>query len=677
MENKIISISELKGKEFLIPDYQRGYRWGKEQIEALLNDLKKYDDTVNDKENNPYYLQPIIVRSIDNDQYEVIDGQQRLTTICLLLKYCIGNFPFTIKYGTKGCWQDSFQVSDTFMQQNLDHFHIVEVYRSIQNNVKSRKGKYTLFTKDNCGKILKNIRLIWTDISGEGNDSNKAIDNFTNINSGKIKLTCAELIKGVFLQQNIYRGVGTDSDSSISNEEERLVQAVRSLVKHTKEANALRSRIAREWDEYERMLGDDDFWYFLYDQECGPLYDTRIEYVFNLVCGIKRGDNPLKAFNDIYTRIVDKHNDTERIEEIQKQWDSVGKYLATLHNWWKNKEMYHLIGYLICVTPWITIKKKEDQDLSEKSPKTSVISYFINGLYGENNDLLIDEKNWTKKELLSEIKKYVVDTFESFLNDEDNSINFEELTYSNRDSIRRALLFFNISTILKQKGDDRFPFKAYKTERWDIEHIASQTDFNVNNKDVKEKDNWCLALLQYFTGIEDNLTKDQEITYPNGKKSIERVFDIDKYNDELEQKIKARIESISDDSKKELCRDLCSVLKDKQKDKQNYDKIQESVKKIFNSGDSIQDEDKDRIGNLTLLNMSINRGYGNAIFPIKRMTVIQDAEEGYYVPICTQKVFQKAYSRQFDQLYAWTKNDSEAYEKAIEKEIQDFCNNDL
>lgn len=80
------TISSLSGN-FRLPGYQRGYRWTSDEIERLLDDLFEWN------ENSPkgfYYLQPIVVKNLGKnadgiDEYELIDGQQRLTTIYLIL----------------------------------------------------------------------------------------------------------------------------------------------------------------------------------------------------------------------------------------------------------------------------------------------------------------------------------------------------------------------------------------------------------------------------------------------------------------------------------------------------------------------------------------------------------------------------------------------------------------
>ena len=83
------AIQELKYR-FRIPAYQRGYRWERQNVVQLLNDIIKSDKDV------PYYLQPIVVSPApaevkdfpEEEQYDfdLIDGQQRLTTIFLILQ---------------------------------------------------------------------------------------------------------------------------------------------------------------------------------------------------------------------------------------------------------------------------------------------------------------------------------------------------------------------------------------------------------------------------------------------------------------------------------------------------------------------------------------------------------------------------------------------------------------
>ena len=80
-----ITLDEMcsKGYNFIIPTYQRGYRWRTEHVQALIDDLSSATG------NKRYCLQPIVLQKAKdkngNNAFLVVDGQQRLTTLMLLL----------------------------------------------------------------------------------------------------------------------------------------------------------------------------------------------------------------------------------------------------------------------------------------------------------------------------------------------------------------------------------------------------------------------------------------------------------------------------------------------------------------------------------------------------------------------------------------------------------------
>ena len=98
-------VLEIKGN-FFVPDYQRGYRWGENEVKQLLDDIDE-NRKKNEKERgqNNYYLQPIVLKE-KGENYELIDGQQRLTTLYLILN-CIKevlpntSINYNINYATR------------------------------------------------------------------------------------------------------------------------------------------------------------------------------------------------------------------------------------------------------------------------------------------------------------------------------------------------------------------------------------------------------------------------------------------------------------------------------------------------------------------------------------------------------------------------------------------------
>ena len=71
LETKLVG--DITGK-FFIPSYQRGYRWGKDEVERLLDDVYSIGEASGRTKN--YCLQPIVVRRKAEDEFELIDGQQ-------------------------------------------------------------------------------------------------------------------------------------------------------------------------------------------------------------------------------------------------------------------------------------------------------------------------------------------------------------------------------------------------------------------------------------------------------------------------------------------------------------------------------------------------------------------------------------------------------------------------
>ena len=80
-------INKLIKERFFIPTYQRGYRWDEKQVTELLEDVHEFMQKGNTQAGEFYCLQPIVVKKRDDGRYDVIDGQQRLTTFFIIQKY--------------------------------------------------------------------------------------------------------------------------------------------------------------------------------------------------------------------------------------------------------------------------------------------------------------------------------------------------------------------------------------------------------------------------------------------------------------------------------------------------------------------------------------------------------------------------------------------------------------
>ncbi|BCZ18150.1 hypothetical protein NHP190003_14320 [Helicobacter sp. NHP19-003] len=130
--------------------------------------------------------------------YHVIDGQQRLTTIFLIIKYFEWRDLFTLHYETReGSFQFLQNIQDPSIypqKLNIDFYHFKEAYRAIKDYVEGEKKKFFDIQKQEFFNTLYHrCKPLWH----ESEDDEKEV--FVRLNSGKIPLMEAEKIKALFL----------------------------------------------------------------------------------------------------------------------------------------------------------------------------------------------------------------------------------------------------------------------------------------------------------------------------------------------------------------------------------------------------------------------------------------------------------------------------------------------
>ena len=226
MENYVIleakPIKDIRGT-FYIPAYKRGYRWERTQVKTLLNDLYQCMEANGQKKD--YCLQPVVVQKKRAQkkgelQYDLIDGQQRLTTIYILLRYAHQNFEtdyahqdfetdyahqnfepkFSFKYETREKTKDFLDNMDPQLAQtNIDFFHIYQAYTTIKDWLEETFPDDTYSQSSAlyklCNYVNESVKVIWYEVGAEADP----IALFTRLNIAKIQLTNAELIPELFL----------------------------------------------------------------------------------------------------------------------------------------------------------------------------------------------------------------------------------------------------------------------------------------------------------------------------------------------------------------------------------------------------------------------------------------------------------------------------------------------
>ena len=205
---KLQAISKLEGRNFFVDSYQRGYKWKPQQVEALLNDIDEFEP---ENENEFYCLQPVVVKrkpvqheGKESVFWELIDGQQRMTTIFIILSYLLNKPFFTLRYETR---TESSQFLNDMVQLNhieqapelshIDNHYFYQAYKTAQDWFKTKSQEERDIWRD---KLLHKTKVIWYMVlNNHKKDSQQhSIEIFTRLNQGKIALTDAELIKALF-----------------------------------------------------------------------------------------------------------------------------------------------------------------------------------------------------------------------------------------------------------------------------------------------------------------------------------------------------------------------------------------------------------------------------------------------------------------------------------------------
>jgi uncharacterized protein with ParB-like and HNH nuclease domain len=336
---KLRFINDLLTESFFIPSYQRGYRWSETQVLDLLMDISDFSPKESVAGEKTWYcLQPVVVKH-NKDSWEVIDGQQRLTTIYLILHYLNQGYVesrrrklFNLEYETRENSSDFLKTklsTDFIDDSNIDFLFISKAYQAISKwFIKQGQNLESSFES----KILHHTKVIWYESVGDD-----SIDIFTRINIGKIPLTNAELIKALFLNSSNF--------DSQDTEKIRLRQF----------------EIASEWDEIESSLQNERFWWFINEKESN--LPSRIEFIFDLMANktIKEKEESytFRYFNDKFSK--------KSFKEINSNWQEVKKYFQTLKEWFSNRVLYHKIGFLIVTGVKIEelIKLKENKSKSQ------------------------------------------------------------------------------------------------------------------------------------------------------------------------------------------------------------------------------------------------------------------------------------------------------------------------
>lgn len=420
-----LAVNDIPKTIFSIPHYQRGYRWTEKEVEALLNDLLDFSQSGTQEES--YCLQPLVLQEMAGGQLRVVDGQQRLTTIAIILKVLGVPTHWDIKYTAEGCRLLKDLLRNPGGSIN-DHFR-QEAMRKVEDWLGKdpvRKDSLRRVLQGEGGKRVEFLRYDLPKVETSAEDPDEGHGAFQRLNAGKTPLTSSELIRALFME----------SDNGLTDGE--------------------KTDIAKEWDLIESAMTDKQFWAIWNNGDFRGV-PTRMDFLFSIVADVdskKARQDGLLIYREmeglIRTETLALPDKDKRIG-LKKVWEK------TLRCWWwmqscyADEEVYYLLGWLALFT------KRGARGLWELWTLKCRMDAF-------------------KQELRKIVVENIGRDFDSFRYDE-----------SGLDELRG--LFVLLNSLEAQRRHIRFRFDLYlEGGNWDIEHIASQTDNPLTDK--KDREEW-------------------------------------------------------------------------------------------------------------------------------------------------------------------------------------------
>lgn len=509
------AVQELKDLKLFVEDYQRGYKWELLQVKELLTDILNFEGGFE----SFYCLQPLVVKNLQNDEFELIDGQQRLTTIYIVLT-CLGVNLYDLSYRTRKSSEeflmkikdlvgttslDVTQSLDDIQRElnsawvnfsaanpnydNIDNYHFFGTYHFVNAWLSHISEKKSFFKKN----LIEKTKVIWYE--QESDEDAESI--FVKFNRGKIDLAQAELVKALFVLQ--------------LNQEKNIELRTFQL-----------NQFAEEWNTIENELQDDTFWFFVSNDISDKRKSNRIDLLFDLIREKPKNSNIDLFSYHLYLNQYSQRKKDRAIPELN--WIEVRDLFNQLFEWYQDRLLYHLIGFIV---------------------------YEQIKTIAELNSLFLISKD--KIGFANTLKKSIREYFYSKENKD--KFDLESISYgSNTVQITSWLVLHNVVNYYLTDNYYRFPFDRLKLERgWSLEHIHAQ-----NSEKLKTKS----ELLDWIADIEKlakDFTKDDAF---NTRTLMELKGQLEDSNVQRDSKAVRDLETILNDEistyfQKDSIRNLC------------------------------------------------------------------------------------------------------------------------
>ena len=536
----------------------------------------------------------------------LLDGQQRLTTIYLLLSYLDSRRReegydkplFTLEYATREDSADFlakklFASEESEVASNVDYHYMRAAYGYIKDwftqapKHPGAAGKLIPLLLDEDGKG-PNVRVIEYHIE----DDSDPIDVFLRLNQGKIPLTDAELTKALFLQSDKY--------------DAQLLPYVCPKL----------DLIASEWYAYEQQLSVPKFWHFIspYDAQSTP---PSIRLLLELAAR-DRDLQSATSYKDttvlwdskkythpcytIFSDYLQGYSGEERLKKIGKVWECIYTIFSLISEWYEDQELYHYVGYLMCTE-------------SSSSKRLALL-----------RKLLKRAKKCTAPDFKAYLRRKIGEKIEGICL---NELSYEERNHS--EGIHRVLLLHNVHQHIFTSEQIRFPFDLYTKEEWSLEHIYAQQSEPLRNRE------------EQIGFIEEHIATFRKDAFGGDEETSSLIDELEDIRTQIQEPEKKESERVS-----------------------LFEKALELITafEVEHMGDTVP---LHGLQNLCLLNRGVNSTLSNRTFARKREVmreiVMTTAQE--YIPMATRRVFLKYYSASPKDNAYWRREDAEAYMEHI------------
>ena len=448
---------------FRVPGYQRGYRWDTTDVDRLLNDIWQALKTA--ELDQPYNLQPIVVKqhsrgsTAQTCQWELVDGQQRLTTIYLILLYMHKTglnkapLPYSLHYETRpGSAIFLERLGDEELDDydsNIDYFHFHRAYRCIGKWFDAHGARIQFAANKFYEALFEKVAVIWY----QAPQDMDATALFTRLNVGRIPLTDAELVKALLLS--------------------------RIKVEHAHRA----AEVASQWDIIERDLHAPELWGFI----CGnspkvtDRYPTRISLLLDsLVSGSQaRKSTRYHTFESLRPDI---------------ETDSLAFWLKILNlhdlmlGWFNNRNLFHKVGYLVLT----------GTDFGELARLSA---------------------NQSKRQFEQDLDHRIQESLRLKASDVE-ALSYDDR--KDYDKLLHLLLLVNVETMRRvPHANQRFPFHMHTDTAWSLEHIHAQDAENLTK--AEQWQTWLRLHLTALNELAPNTVPQQSQLLEDLKIALEQV----------------------------------------------------------------------------------------------------------------------------------------------------------